>query len=134
MGRLSRRRAGFLERGIAAVELAIALPFLLLVMLATAELGRLISQSNTLAKSVRDAARYVAANAIVGDTKVVTITPALTAQAANLAVTGQIGGSGVALLPGLANAVLRHQKSLEELIRFAVNKSETPTLDMDGVL
>ena len=105
MSRAPDRRCGIRQRGIAAIEFAIALPFLLLVMLATAEIGRLISQSNTLAKSVRDAARYVAANAAVGTTRVVSITPTLTTQASNLVVAGQIA-SGSALLPGLtASAV-----------------------------
>jgi Flp pilus assembly protein TadG len=93
---LSRSR----QRGIAAVEFAIALPLLLLVMLATAEFGRLISQCNTLAKSVRDATRYVAAHAAVGTTRVVSISAQLSAEARNLAVTGQVGGSGAAVLPG----------------------------------
>ena len=101
MSRVSLRRAGFAQCGIAAVEFAIALPLLLLVMFATAEFGRLISQNNTLAKSVRDAARYVAAHAMVGDTNVVSITPILVTQAANLAATGQIAGTGAPLLPGL---------------------------------
>jgi Flp pilus assembly protein TadG len=100
MSRVSHRRIGFRQRGIAAVEFAITLPLLLLLMFATAEFGRLISQNNTLAKCVRDAARYVAANATAGDSKVISITPTVTTQARNIAVTGQIAG-GSPLLPGL---------------------------------
>jgi hypothetical protein len=48
-------------RGIASVELAIALPVLLLLLTATVEVGRLLSEYDTLTKSVRNAARCLAA-------------------------------------------------------------------------
>jgi Flp pilus assembly protein TadG len=93
------------ERGLAIVEFTITLPLLLLLMLATAEFGRLLSQYNTLGKSVRDAVRYLAGKAALGTTRIVSITPQLTTEATNLVVTGQISG-GSALLPGLtASAV-----------------------------
>ena len=88
------------HRGLAAVEFAITLPVLLLVMLATSEFGRMLSQANTLAKSVRDAARYAATKAAVGTTRVVNISPAVSSEAKNLAVTGSAVGAGRALLPG----------------------------------
>jgi len=68
------------EGGTAAIELAIALPLLLLTLLATAELGRMLSQYDTLNKAVRGGARYLATNAISagGTTGVITITPAVT--------------------------------------------------------
>jgi len=90
------------QRGTAAVEAAIALPVALFLMLAGAELGRVISQYNTLTKTARDACRYVAANAGVGSTGIVSITPQLQTAAANLVVTGNVNGTGNALLPGLA--------------------------------
>ena len=92
------------QAGTAALELAIALPVLLLLLVATAEVGRLLSQYDTLTKSVRDAARFLASNALGGTTGVVLITPQVQAQTQNLVVTGNINGSGSAILPGLAAA------------------------------
>lgn len=90
------------QRGTASVEAAIALPVVLFLMLASAELGRVLSQYNTLTKSVRDACRYVASNAAAGTTGIVSITTQLQTAAANLVVTGNVNGTGSALLPGLA--------------------------------
>lgn len=92
------------ERGLAIVEFAIAAPLLLLLLLATAELGRMLSQYDTLNKSVRDGARYLAANALGGTTGVVAITPAMQTATANLVVTGNVGGTGGTLLPNLTAA------------------------------
>lgn len=89
------------ERGIAIVEFAIAAPMLLLLLLATAELGRMLSQYDTLNKAVRDGARYLAGNALAGTTGVVVITPTLQTATVNLVVTGNTAGTGGALLPGL---------------------------------
>lgn len=89
------------QRGIAAVEFAITLPLLLLVMLATAEFGRLFCQYGTLTKAVRSAARYVATNAAVGSTNVVSISSQTATAAQNLATYGNINGTGTPLLPGL---------------------------------
>ena len=90
------------ERGTAIVEFAIVLPLLLFLLLATAEVGRLLSEYDTLNKAVRDAARYLAANALAGTTGVVGITPQVQTATINLVVTGNTAGSGSALLPGLA--------------------------------
>jgi len=90
------------ERGTATIELAVALPLLLLVLMATAEFGRMLSQYDTLNKAVRDGARYLAANALGGTTGVITITPALTTATKNLVVKGNTTGAGNALLPNLA--------------------------------
>lgn len=108
--RLTARRR---ERGIAATEFAIALPLLLFLMLATAEIGRMLSQYDTLTKAVRDGARYCASVASSGTTSVVSISnctaagggtggtaPANATQ--NLVVTGNTLGVGSAVLPGLA--------------------------------
>lgn len=51
------------QHGIAMVEFAIALPFLLLMLLAIGEFGRMFYQYNVLLQSVRDAGRYVAGKA-----------------------------------------------------------------------
>jgi Flp pilus assembly protein TadG len=91
-------------RGIASVELAIAMPVLLLLLTATVEVGRLLSEYDTLTKSVRNGARYLAANAFQGTTGVVNITAQVQSATANLVVTGNANGTGAALLPGLVSA------------------------------
>ena len=92
------------SRGIATVELAIALPVLLLLLTATVEVGRLLSEYDTLAKSVRNAARYLASNSLQGTTGVVSITPQVQSATANLVVSGNVNGTGGSLLPGLVSA------------------------------
>lgn len=47
------------QGGVALVEFALILPFLLLLAFITTEFGRAMYQYNTIAKSVRDAARYL---------------------------------------------------------------------------
>ena len=89
------------ERGTAIVEFTIALPVLLLLLAATAEIGRMLSQYDTLNKAVRDGARYVAANALLGTTGVVSINSTVQTATVNLVVTGNTAGSGSALLPNL---------------------------------
>jgi Flp pilus assembly protein TadG len=92
------------ERGTAIVEFTIALPLLMVLLLATAELGRMLSQYNTLTKSVRDSARYLASKASGGTTRVVSISNQVRTETQNLAVTGNINGTGGPLLPGYAIA------------------------------
>lgn len=90
------------QRGNATVELAIALPLLLLMTLAVVDVGRMLSQYAALTSAIRNACRYVASNATLGSTGVVNITPELQLAAGNLVATGSTGGSGTALLPGLS--------------------------------
>lgn len=92
------------QRGLAMVEFAITLPLLLFLMLATAEFGRLICQYDTLTKAVRDGARYAASTSALGSTGLVDITPAIQTAVGNLVATGNINGTGGALLPGFAAA------------------------------
>lgn len=85
--------------GVAAVEFVIAVPILIFVMLAIAELGRAFVQYDTLSYSIRNSARYVSENSIVGTTGVVDVSGAV-AGARNLAVYGTPGGGGQPVLPG----------------------------------
>jgi len=84
------------------VEFAITLPFLLFLMLATAELGRVLDQYDTLTKAVRDGARYAASTSALGSTGLVSITPQIQTAVANLVATGDVNGTESALLPGLS--------------------------------
>jgi Flp pilus assembly protein TadG len=91
------------RRGLATVEFAICAPVLFLLMFATAEVGRLLFQYNTLMKSVRDGARFAVTDAAVagGTTRIVNITMQVRNQTRNLVVTGNTAGTGTPLLPGL---------------------------------
>lgn len=84
------------ERGVAAVELALVLPLLLAVCFAATEFGRAIYTYNTLAKSARDAARYLTSEASASTTSQAT--------ARNLVVYGNPKGTGSPLTPGLTSA------------------------------
>jgi Flp pilus assembly protein TadG len=99
----SRIRAGR-HRGVATIEFAICAPLLLVLMLATAEIGRVLFQYNTLAKAVRDGVRYTVREAASGSTGTVAITPQVRDNTRNLVVTGTISGSGSPLLRGLTTA------------------------------
>ncbi len=101
----SNRKTGMRQRGIAAVEFAIVLPLLLLLMLATAEFGRAFFQYNALTKAVRDGARYISqGNALSGTTGVVDISAQARTNTKNVVVYGVAGGAGSALLPGFTTA------------------------------
>ena len=54
------------ERGIAIVEMAIAIPVLLVTLLFTAEFTRVLYQYNTLTKSVRDGSRFLSTSSLIG--------------------------------------------------------------------
>mgnify|MGYP003577433609 CR=1 FL=1 len=79
------------QRGTAIIEFALVLPLLVLMSIFVVELGRAMYQYNALAKSVRDAARYLSMQ--LPNTQV--------AQAKNLVVFGNPAGTGTPLLPGL---------------------------------
>ncbi|HSW15639.1 MAG TPA: TadE family protein [Ramlibacter sp.] len=82
------------SRGVALVELALILPVMLVMTFIVTEYGRAIYQYNTLTKSVRDAARYLSFQ-----------TPEThRAQARNLLVYGNLGGTGTPLALGLTAA------------------------------
>jgi len=89
------------QRGIAMIEFTIVLPLILFVMLAVTELGFAFMQYNTLTHAVRDGARYVAGQALLGQSQVVHIDAGLLGGARNLVVYGTINGSGTPILPGL---------------------------------
>lgn len=85
------------QKGVAAIEFAILLPLLLLIVFGITEFGRALYQYNTLVKATRDAARYVMMQNPGG-----TADPA----AKCLAVYGNTSCTGTPLAPGLTvNAV-----------------------------
>jgi Flp pilus assembly protein TadG len=96
------------QRGLAMVEFAISVPVILLMMFGSFEFGHLMIEYSALNDGVRNAARYVAGAALQGtaDT-LVTGSPGwtnLVQQGQNLAVFGNIGGTGSAIIPGLTTS------------------------------
>jgi len=93
------------QRGVAMVEFAIALPLLLLLLLAVAEFGRMLYHYNNLLQANRDAVRYLAGKAWNGNLGQVEINPVVEAMTKNLAVYGvPMPQSGYEVVPGLTTA------------------------------
>lgn len=85
------------QKGVAAVEFAILLIPMILMVFGITELGRAFYQYNTLAKATRDAARYLSFQA-----------PGTGADVAkHLAVYGNKAGTGDPLAPGLTEAMVQ---------------------------
>jgi hypothetical protein len=102
----SPRRSRHHGRGLALVEMVLVMPILAVMMLATAELGRAFYHYTIVQGAVRAAARFLAANAIYGNTGVVDLSkvPEVVAGTRNLVVYGNSAGTGAALLPNLRAA------------------------------
>ncbi|MEE4464191.1 TadE/TadG family type IV pilus assembly protein [Azotobacter chroococcum] len=86
-----RRREFKLVRsqcGVAMVEFAVALPLLLLLLLAVAEFGRMLYHYNSLMQASRDASRYVAGQAWNSTLGEIELTDALITKTRNIAVYG----------------------------------------------
>jgi len=84
------------QKGVAIVEFALILPFLLVLTFITTEFGRAIWQYNTLTKSVRDSARYLSLQTPED--------PLAIAKARNLTVYGNLTGTGTPLAAGLTTS------------------------------
>lgn len=80
------------ERGAAIVEFAMMMPLMFILIFVTTEFGRAYYQYNTLAKTVREAARYLSVRAQnVG-----------VAQAKNIILYGSPAGGSKPVVPGLS--------------------------------
>ena len=88
-----RPRAG---RGIAALEMALLLPVLVLLPTAVFDLGRALHHHERLCQTVRAAARHLG----TGDAA----DPVRQAQAVSLALYGSLQGAGTPVVPGLSAA------------------------------
>ncbi len=84
--------------GVASVEFALILPWLLILTFITTEFSRALFQYNILTKSVRDAARYLSVYN-PGDTTKIPI-------AKNLVVYGNPAGTGSPLVLGLTTSLV----------------------------
>ena len=90
----------FRQRGLALVETAITLPFLLFVMLAASEFTFAFVQHTTLTKAVRDGVRFAAEEAIDG-TLTFDLTAAIQNDTRRLVVYGNTAGVGAPAAVGL---------------------------------
>jgi hypothetical protein len=118
----SRRR----QRGLAAVEMTLVTPLLLLLMFATAELGRVLIQYNTLTKAVRDGVRHAATHALTGSTGVVLLEGALVEEIRNLVVYGNPTGAGSPLLEGLATGDVEVSNAFADEVTVSASHAYAP--------
>lgn len=84
------------QNGVALIELALAIPFMIMLSMIVIEFGRAMYEYNTVTKSVRDAARYLTVQLPPAPTKCPTA-------ATNLV---QYGNTNALLAPGLASATI----------------------------
>ena len=95
------------QRGLALIEFTLAAPPLLLLLFGSVEFGHFLIQYSTLNDGVRNAARFVAGQALSGQSGVLlqgSQWSTLATQGRNLAVYGNAAGTGTALLPSLSPA------------------------------
>lgn len=90
-----RRKFPGSQHGLVSVELAITLPLIILIMLATAEFGRAFYQYTTLTKAVEAGTRYYASTVL--DTTIPDATKETTTE--NLVVFGSPQSGGDRVLP-----------------------------------
>jgi Flp pilus assembly protein TadG len=86
------------QKGQSMVEFAMVVPFLLLVVVGTIELGRAYYSYNTLSKAVREGARYVAGHPYDSTLEL--------PNAKKMTVFGNTGGTGNPVLPNLTTAMV----------------------------
>lgn len=89
-------RAHHRQQGVELVELALILPFLILLSMLVVEFGRALYEYNTVAKSVRDAVRYLS----------VQLPNTNCAQAQNLVVYGKTTAGTTPLARGLKTSAV----------------------------
>jgi len=90
------------QQGLAAIEFTLILPFLLLLIFASAEFGRLLYHYNALNKTVRDASRYLSSHVIYGDNNNIAIKDTISADVKNLIKFSQTS-NGTSLFPNLGD-------------------------------
>lgn len=112
------------QRGLAIVEFAIALPFMLLLLLAIAEFGRMLYQYNSLLQANRDAVRYVAGQALSSTLGKVVIDSDLESKTQFVAVFG---------VPAEPSIVGGDKMSVEERKKALENEKTVKGLEVSDV-
>ncbi len=122
-------KPGQVQQGVAMVEFAIALPLLLLLLLAIAEFGRMLYQYNSLLQANRDAVRYLAGEAWNGNLGQVEIDPVLEAKTKNLAVYGvPVPQPGNEVVPGLTTGDVTVSAVGSEHVQVSINYVFQPVI------
>lgn len=93
-----RKPKRILQRGVAAVELALTIVPMLVLTFGVTEYGRALYTYNAIDKAARDAARFLTAPPPTS------VNP--NGDAANLVVYGNAAGTGAPLAPGLTTAMV----------------------------
>ncbi|HEY7865156.1 MAG TPA: TadE/TadG family type IV pilus assembly protein [Psychromonas sp.] len=89
------------QKGLAAIELTLLLPFLLFSLFVVTEFARVLYQYNALTKVVRNASRYIIANPEFNSTNGNIVTNATTLAAKSLLIYGDLAGTQE-ILPNLS--------------------------------
>jgi len=88
------------QQGLAMIEFALVFPFLLLVLVSTAEIGFMMQQQSTLIKSVETGARFISVNTTNGS-GIVSITAETLQNTRNMVMYGNASGDGDPIIRGL---------------------------------
>ncbi|WP_255838275.1 TadE/TadG family type IV pilus assembly protein [Pseudomonas benzenivorans] len=118
------------QRGVAMVEFAIALPLLLLLLLAIGEFGRLLYHYNNLLQASRDAGRYVAGQAWNATLGQIDLTGDLQTRTKNVAVFGvPANPRGYAsVVPNLAPSDVQVSSVGAEHVRVSISYTFRPVV------
>lgn len=128
------RLFGASERGVQLIELAIALPVLLMLFAATAEFGRYFYHYSTLAKATRAGARYLATT----PAKSTGVNTVEDPKVKNLVVYGDpnAGDGGTPIIPGLTPANVEIERvgvitTVPDTVTVRIiNYNYTPMIDL----
>lgn len=116
------------SRGAALAETVVITPLLLFIVILTAEVTNAYVDHNTLTKSARNGARYLASNAMLGTTGTVQLDADLINTTRNLVVFGNISGTGTSILPGLGVANVQVLDAGNNNVQISVNYPYTGLL------
>ncbi|QLC72166.1 pilus assembly protein [Pseudomonas sp. LPB0260] len=118
------------QRGVAMVEFAIALPLLLLLLLAIGEFGRLLYHYNNLQQASRDAGRYVAGQAWNATLGQIELSGDLQTRTKNVAVYGvPANPSGYAsVVPDLSTGDVQVSSVGAEHVRVSITYTFRPVI------
>ncbi len=92
------------RRGAAAVEMAMVVPLLIVIMFGTFELGNYFYNNHIVIKGVRDGARYASRAAFTDYTCPATVEPGVVSATRNVTRTGQVAAGGTPRLHYWTNA------------------------------
>ncbi len=118
MERLTRK-----WKGLAALEMLLVLPVMLILMVGIFEISRMFVQYTTLNKAVQSGARY-AVTGIYGAQSQGTVAP--TSQIQNYVIYGQRTGGSVTVLDGLATSDVSVDTSNSEHVTVSATYAYTP--------